>query len=63
MVDSIIVKAVASYLAGVVLMIFKQCSKSCMQLPSILCAALSILSVTPQTFCATDFVSAKKQDV
>jgi len=34
-----------------------------MQLQSILCAAFSILSVTPLIFCVTDFVSAKKQNV
>jgi len=34
-----------------------------MQLPSILCAAFSILSVTPLIFCVTDFVSAKKENV
>jgi len=35
--------------------VLKHCSESRVQLPSILCATLSSLSVTSLIFCATDF--------
>jgi len=41
-------------------MVLKHCSKIRMQLPSILCVALS--RVTPLIFCVTDFVSAIKNE-
>jgi len=44
-------------------MVLKHSSMSRMQLPSILCAALSSLSVTPLIFFATDFVGAIEQNL
>ena len=44
-------------------MILKHCSKSRMQLSSILCAALSSLTITPLILCVTDFINAIKENV